>query len=499
MKIWVIIAVVGLAIYANSLDNSFLYDDHLLVQNNKFVTSIKYIPQIFTSQLYSATRQSSNFYRPLVNLSFMLDYQLWKLKPFGYHLTNVLIHIINAILVYLLGLYLFRKFKLFTVYTSMIAALLFLTHPVHTSVVSYVSSRADLLSAMFVLLSILLYTRKAKYLGVLCFIAALLSKESAIVLPLFLIFLDKDRKRTIPFFIIGIIYISLRFTLLHFPATLLNSDPLHLRILTAIKTIPIYLRLLVLPYGLHFGRTIFRAGSFFDMPVLLSVLFLGGTIYYLKRFKVSMLWFFIFLIPTYNILPLNARIAENWLYLPSIGIIFVFCFLISQLPKKKNLLVVYNLSLVTIIAVFSFLTFQRNIVWGNEKLLFKESLQHNPDQARVNNNLAIIYQQEGEIDKAIEHYKEAIRIRPSYVKALSNLGLLYAEKGELKKAAEQLEYASVIDPQNASLHVNLGMLYYKQGNLERALEENEIALQLNPNLSIARNNITAITLQLNRL
>jgi len=315
-------------------------------------------------------------------------------------------------------------------------------------------------------------------------------------LPLFLIFLNKDRKRTIPFFIVGVIYISLRFTVLHFPAALLNSDPLYLRLLSAIKTIPIYLRLLVLPYDLHFGRTIFAARSFFDMPVLLSILFLSGLIYHLRRFKVSMLWFFIFLIPAYNILPLNARIAENWLYLSSIGIIFVFCFLISRLPKKKHLLVVYNLSLITIIAVFSFLTFQRNIVWGNEKLLFKESLQYNPDQARVNNNLAIIYQQEGDLDKAIAHYAEAVRIRPSYVKALSNLGLLYAEKGELKKAAEQLEYASVIDPQNASLHVNLGMLYYKQGNLERALEENQIALQLNPNLSIARSNISALKSQL---
>ena len=173
-------------IYSAALNNPFIWDDYFHVVENTFIKDWRYIPQIFTSDVFFFAPQRSNFYRPLQSLSYMIDYTVWKLNPLGYHLTNVLIHLFNIILIYLLLSKLFQNR-----FVPFLSAFFFTIHPLQTSAVSYIAGRADLLLTFFCLCSLSLYFesqhatsggmrgRLYYVVSIIAFIFALLSKEAA--------------------------------------------------------------------------------------------------------------------------------------------------------------------------------------------------------------------------------------------------------------------------------------------------------------------------------
>jgi protein O-mannosyl-transferase len=328
-------------VYHNSLSNPFIWDDFQLIENNSFIKGWNHIKEIFTTQLFQGSGAQSNFYRPLQSMTLILDYATWHLNPIGYHLTNIIFHAITTILIFFLltGLTKDKKIPLFT-------SLLFAVHPINTEAITYISGRADPLSAVFFILSFLTYVkyRKAKKtifysISLSSFVLALLSREGCLILPLLLylylvVFIDKKERESIslvPFLIIGVIYILARLTVLNFGETTLISHKVVLlnRLMMTARAIFIYLSLLILPINLRMERYLIPPKTIFDPIVFLSlfgiICIFVITFKLYKRSKIvffAIAWFFLNLLPYSNIIPLNAMMAEHWLYLASIGFFF---------------------------------------------------------------------------------------------------------------------------------------------------------------------------------
>jgi len=151
-----LIIVVCSAAYFNTLFFNFVCDDHSLIIDNPYIRAFKFLPLFFTHDIWNISIMAINsgYYRPLLGASFMLDYALWHTNPFGYHLANLIFHILVAILVFLLVEMLFKNRVI-----AFSSALLFSVHPIHTEAVSFISGRVDVLCLFFFLLSLLLFLK----------------------------------------------------------------------------------------------------------------------------------------------------------------------------------------------------------------------------------------------------------------------------------------------------------------------------------------------------
>ena len=201
-----VLLAVSFSVYANSLEGGFVFEDYSFIHQDNFIKQPHYIPQIFGGAHYPVFL-SHNLYRPLRSLSYMLDYQLWGYRAFGYKLTNLLLHCLNVLLVYLLATYLLE-----TRCAAFLTALFFAVHPVHTEVVNAIYNRSDSLYVFFYLLSLLFFIGYLTYsrpsasggwprpvvfysLSLLAFLGSLCSKESAITALPMLILLHHAFKR----------------------------------------------------------------------------------------------------------------------------------------------------------------------------------------------------------------------------------------------------------------------------------------------------------------
>ena len=192
--VFTIFLVVGFAVYLNSFNNEFFWDDEDLITKNVYVQSFR-VDKFFTENEIAGVGQVSNYWRPLLLISFALDYKLWGLHPIGFHLTNTLFHIFNAwLLFFIFGYLLAKKLNNDRGYLlSFLASLIFLIHPLQTEAVTYTAGRGDPMSALLSLLAIGAYVlfrekkRPCALAGSLIFFAAaLMVKEQAVFLPLLL-------------------------------------------------------------------------------------------------------------------------------------------------------------------------------------------------------------------------------------------------------------------------------------------------------------------------
>ncbi|MDP8259477.1 MAG: tetratricopeptide repeat protein [Candidatus Gygaella obscura] len=472
------IFILGWFVYINNLDNSFVYDDYLLVVDNPAVKSFKYLPDIFKHDLYYYV-SASNFYRPIVSLSLMFDFAFWKYNFRGYHLTNNLLHILNVLLLF----FLIRKIS-GNEALSLITAVLFMVHPLHTQAVTYISGRADLLYVFFGLLSLGIFIHASQSKSILltclscfCYILSLLSKEVALVFPflilmiMFLFYKEylSFRKYGI-FLLIAAFYLLMRMTLLK--EILNNPQPVSLglgvRLLNMPKVLFAYILLLIFPVGLHIDRTFDVSFSFFkkinfnlwpfsfqiervDYQLLFSwlilILFIVLLIRIGKKEKLmlfSSLWFFIAFLPLSGILALNALIAEHWIYLPSVGFFLIIAALVYRLNSTYFLRYFSLVVFCTIVLSYSLLTIKRNRDWKDEIALYTSTLfsLNGKGSPRLYYNLGCAYLDRGMVNKAITQYKKAISLRPKrkllYYYSLSLAYLVKKDYNNVREAIKNM-------------------------------------------------------------
>ena len=497
-----LITVLGIAVYANSLQGEFIWDDQNLIAKNTHLTRIEGLTRIFNNQLYAGSGEKSNFYRPLQELSYFFDYRIWRLNPFGYHLTNILIHLANAILVYTLVVMLSKSNP-----AGLVASLLFVIHPIHTQAVTYIAGRADLLSFMFVLLAFVFSS-----FAVILYPLALLAKESAIVFPIVFfayltVFKDKKQKAKFPaILIISFIYILLRFTLIKFDlsTTDMSAVPIYTRLLTALKAFGQYLVLLFYPHNLHMERNLPLAQSLFEAQVFASAavfLLIIAAAFYLRRksdicFRWGILWFLLWLIPHSNILPLNAFMAEHWLYLASVGFFLVCGVFLSGIYQEQN----RKIRAVFIAAFAGYLTFlgastiQRNRDWKDAVTFFEKTAAQSPHSHKAHIQLGVAYMEKEDYEPAMREYRRSIEIKPAD-QAYNNLGVIYIKTGRLKEAIAAFEQALELTPDCLAAYDNLASAYYFSGNLEMAQKYYKKALSIWSGSATTHNNLGVIYMQ----
>jgi len=508
-----IIMLAGLLVYANALGGKFIWDDHYLVENNVFIQNWSYLPYLFTQNIGAGARGIYYFYRPLQMLTYMTDRSLWGLNPFGYHLTSVLLHISVALCIYWLITILFGD-RLLSIFTG----LLFIVHPIHIEAVTYISGRADTLVGLLLLLTFILYIKSLRvqhlllYAGIMVtYTLALFSRENALFLPILLLlyhYAFKEKIKIVPFaFVAGaaVLYIVLRVGVFRFllphavcPTTFFQRLP---GFFVAVTN---YVRLLFLPFGLHmeYGDKLFSWGSY---KALLGLAIFAFAVFYAYRNRnrnrlvfFSVMWFIVALLPSSNLYPLNAYMAEHWLYLPSIGFFLlmahVFCYLYRQRRFHISAMAVFSVWLL----FYSALTIRQNAYWRDPLTFYERALQYSPESPVLYNNLGILYGDMNRLDDAIHMFEKAIEVEPKYIYAYHNLGKAYHLTGEDKKAVALYEQLLEVFPDLPDAHYNLGNIYNESGRTQEAIAAYKEALRLSPHFAKAHYNLGNIYRDLGR-
>ncbi|MCC6143437.1 MAG: tetratricopeptide repeat protein [Candidatus Hydrogenedentes bacterium] len=526
------LALAGAICYANTLNGEFVWDDASSILLHQHVQDPSKFFQLFQEDQHAFGRGQGNFYRPLVSVSFMVDYLLTyspasdapapgasypDIKPFVFHISNALWHILAAIFFYLLLIRLGVPPGI-----RAVASLLYVVHPLHTEAVTYISGRADMMSAAFMFLGLWAALAQGparrRIVGALfaaiCFAAGLLSKESSFIFPFLLLLLlvlrpigTASKKpelawRALPLILalaVGGAYAALRMTVLRFSeAQDTGASPLLQRLVETLQAFAFYIVKLFVPLGLHMEQTLAGySGWWAALGALLLAALLGAFVLAIRmrqhRIAMAFGWFVITWVPISGIFPLNAPMAEHWMYVPMAGFWWGMAELVALAAQSPAARRAACAAAALMFIVFAGLTANRNEDWTSNESIFLATLRENPDSARVQFNLAVTYDDLIDNKPAAErHYEAALR--------------LYERSGQRSQAAEvhfalaellaaQQRYADASDHYGQALSLNqpngdkemavaialgLGKSLIAQGNPAAADQVLRQALTMNP-------------------
>ncbi len=502
-----IISMLGFLIYSNILSGKFVWDDYVLVRNNGYVSDTSHLGEIFKGAI-STNFISFTFYRPLQMLSYVMDFSIWGNNPAGFHLTNILLHVLVA-----LALYWMVSVLLGDRLSAFLTAVLFTAHPIHTEAISYISGRSDPMGALFFLLAFLFYVKKIRtgkvlflFLSLAAYASALLSRENSLFLiPVIclyhFIFREKMRQKDLAaLLIITILYVILRVTVVHDLAAVLGlpSAKLYQRILGLFVAMANYARLFVLPLDLHmeYGSIIFHLDEpkvWIGFALIVSILFSAKKLWE-KGDKPSLFalsWFILTLLPVSNIFPINAYMAEHWLYLPSVGIFLLTARGLSGLFRNRASRPAALIISSAAIAILALTTHAQNNYWMDPLSFIQRTLKYAPFSGRMYTNLGIELDGVGKKEEAIKAYEKAIELNPEYPLAYNNLAALYTGKGETRKAISLYNKALAINPRYFDAYFNLAISYGELNDYRNAILFYKKALEIKPYYATAHNNIAA--------
>lgn len=498
-------------VYWNSISGAFLWDDKYLVVKNTHIRILSDAPRLFTESLGAGYQNSFSFYRPIQALSYALDFHFWKLDARGYHVTNILLHALTAVLAYFL-LAGFLKNNT----AALFAALLFAVHPVHTEAVAYISGRADILAALFMLAALLAARRytdehapPAVMWSAFFFLAALFSKESALMLPLLvLIVIKREQWRSLlklfPAYVLSFaVYAMFRFRSQGVVSHVERSWGSFWERLPGVPAaVGQYMKILFWPTPLHmeYGR---RLHAWTDLSVVLGALLLAAMLVAVAKGREGgihrslIMWFLVCLFPVINFFPINAWFSEHWVYLASLGIFaMVGLILTHRTPSQRDTLEdgrdKYGRQLtcpfgtgsvcllVLLVGGLGFLTIKQNEVWHEPLSFFNYTLRYAPDSANAWHNLGILHQDIGDLDEAGRCYVKAIEADPNRAESYTNLGNVLKKKGKIREAVLLYEKALLIHPEFAIGYHDLANAVHAQGDYERAAFLYEKAIKIDP-------------------
>lgn len=526
----IFISAFSFLLYLNATHGRFVYDDFKIIVENSFVKEWRYLPKIFTKDYFSLSGEMS--YRPLVTISYFLDYAIWRLNPLGFHLANVILHTGNSVLFYLFLRTILdnNKIVLFSIF-------FFVTHPLLVETVNAVGYREDLLSATFLLVSLtyfiksdtLLYRetgKKSRFIvyyaiSLVAYLCALFSKEMAITLPsllmLFVVFSDQRpwpalarrfKGIYIGYLAISLFYIVIRFMVFSNPALKTAYQPggFWVNVFTMITILASYIKLSFFPLNLNADYIVPLATHPLEASSVISVTFLISifTIFAIlcktrNMFACWMVWFFVTMLPVMNIIPIGNIMAERYLYIPVMGFCVLKGILIYRITDRTlstraiPLRQIVQLVLVTLmIGGYGVSIIWKNGNWRDELTLWTKTIARSPDSYRAHCNLGNVYMERGLIERAQMEYQTALNINPKDASIHSNLGAVYSKQGLIDKAFIEYKEAIQLDRNYAQPHNNLGNIYYNQGYLDKARSEYEEALRIKPNYSHAHNGLGSI-------
>ncbi len=520
----VIILAVSLGVYFNTLYNGFVYDDMLQVLQNPWIRDIKFLPDIFSKNVWGFQRAVSNYYRPLMHTIYMIDYHIFGLRPWGFHLVNVLFHAANSILVFFITSKLFKKSSPLPDYSGstfaappFIAALLFAVHPIHTEAVAWIGAVTDVSYAFFFLLSFYGYItsdtdiRKRNYiLSVVSFSLALLCKEPAATLPVILAAYDfafsrkgerfsERAKRYIPYFIVLGGYFIVRINTLggFAPSKAHTELSTYQYVINVLPLFAQYIGKLLLPVNLNAFITLSPIASLMEVKGIIAlaaaIAYIGFGIIAFRRNRMVFFGLMLIAVPLLPVLYIpglgESPLAERYLYLPSVGFAFLeamfFVWLREKMPGYGAAVIA---GAIVLTVSYSVETIMRNPVWKDNLTLFADTVQKSPAGELPRGMLGIALLESGRVDEAVEQFQMIIsKIDPNSENAYYNLGRALRKKGMTGEAAKAYEKAVSLKPDDIDAHYNVAVIYAESRQMDKALEHFRVVVQLQPNSAFYRN------------
>jgi Flp pilus assembly protein TadD len=514
--------------------------DFVHLDDDLYITRNPYVQQGLTGESikWAFTSTHAGLWLPLTWLSLMLDFELFGLKASGYHLNNLFFHLANTILLFLL-------FKRMTgrAWRSAFVAALFALHPLRVESVAWAVERKDVLSTLFLLLSIHSYVRYTgngrsfSYVSaLLLFWLSLMAKPMAVTLPCLLLLLDywplgrlsfaklgpdhyqkeiainSGRKKPtafllllekIPFFLLsGIISIITFLAQRSFGAlSSLQALPVNTRLANALVSYVEYIsktfwprNLAVLyPYPLEPLPIWKVAGAGLLLAALTLLVFWAAWRHY-RYALTGWLWYLISLLPVIGLVQAGPQVmADRFTYLPLIGLFLVISWSVPDLTANwRSKRFVVPLSAGLVLALLMVCTRFQVKYWHDSVTLFEHTIQVTENNGTMHNNLGVVFVEQGRFAEAIPHFTKALQIRPNDVKAHINLAVSLVNLGDLQKAIEHYRKALELEPHHAGAHNNLGNALLIQGKVDEAAAEFSKALNINGDYAEAHNNLGVV-------
>ena len=507
----------GAVTFGNTLSYGFVWDDHFLIGDSYFVRHWSAVPTIFASHFWAGHADWKMYYRPLINITYLVEYHLWGLRPLGYHLTNIVLHLAVCLLVFWLCSMLLGDWLL-----SFLAALLFAVHPVHSQSVSFVSGRTDLVCTLFFLLALALYHRWrasgrwSTYAGAAtAFLLALLSKEIAVALPFVLVVYEWVWPRTPggrPFLaravrgvgpLLAGLGVFLIFRIFVISDVLLTRPGPFLaealpRLLTTLRLASWYAWVTILPFPVSPSQSAQIVTSFTNLTFLIAVAglvpLLAATVAAAIWSRVILFfiaWFWITLGPSValNLLPGSVPIvADRFLYLPSVGVSILLAMAIRRLIgevqdiESEQVRTAPTLVFASLVVVFATLTIWRNEYWKDDLRLYYRMEDTDPQSLMAVVNLGLMHLSRLEAQEATVDFEKALALAPNNARVLVGYGLLKAETGHPDEGLQDALRGLGYEPKEGSLHALVGRIYVIKGDYDRASAHYQEATRLQPHI-----------------
>ena len=495
------------------------YDDRNNIMDNKNIhTGFNR-----SSVGWAFTSLSSYNWHPMTWLSLILDYKLYGSSAGGYHVTNVLIHLVNTILLFLIFVKMTGE-----LWKCGFVAALFAIHPLHVESVAWIMERKDVLSTMFWLLTIVLYvyyteSLSLRYYVCVCvaFALALMSKPMVVTLPVVLLLLDYwplkrfwggDIKTSrhliiekIPLFILSFIFSAITIYAQGHSGAMQSFDtfPFPDRLVNAIVSYVGYIAKMMLPVKLAF---------FYPYPTALSlwvVLFSGALLVAasLISFKcrriapylsMGWLWYLITMFPVCGMLQTGEQaMADRYTYVPLLGLFIIVAWgipdLLDKRPYQKYIMPVFA---GAIIIVLTIQTFYQTGTWKNSRTLFEHAITVTEDNYVAHNNLGRYYMEQGNFAEATGHFRKAVNIKPGNEKFLNNFAVALFRQNKFDEANSFFVRAIAINPLFADSYYNAGDVYFFTGRHIEAAVMYRKALSLRGGNAYAENNLAVILMHM---
>ena len=502
------IIVVGVIFYYNSLQGEFIFDDESIIVKNTHIEKIWPIPEAFSAPPDSPVRD-----RPVVNLTLSLNYLLGGRTPFGYHLANLIIHLLSALLLFgiirrtFLTPRLSLRYGAATSGLALASALIWEVHPLQTESVTYITQRCESLMGLFYLG--MLYAiirgfssrRPISWYLLSVFLCGLGMGSKAVMVTAPLIALIYDRiflsrswnelwnKRSWLYLALAATWIIQIILLI---TTSYQDIKTHLPLeyaLTQFGVVTHYIRLIFIPHPLCLDYYWPVAHGLAE--IIPAALLVGGllslTVWGLMKnppLGFAGVWFFLILAPTSSILPLEDLAFEHRLYLPLASLVLLgviggheisrWIFPSSSI-RRRNLRIIL---IAVMVAGMGVLTLRRNVDYQTAVGMWEDVIRKRPANPRAYNNLGNLINKQGDNRKALELYQTAIRVDPDYPAAYYNLANLMAGEGRMMEAIDYYRKSLELNPEAVEAHNNLAVALYKLGRGAESIEHLREAVRI---------------------
>jgi protein O-mannosyl-transferase len=524
-----LLSLLTFVLYIGTLHFQFVWDDKPQIVNNPLIRTWAAVPRAFVSDLWYHATRNQLYYRPLFTTWSTLNYSLFELKPWGWHLGAIVAHIVAVIAVFALA----RKLGL-EYWTAALSALFFAVHPVHIECVAWVSAASDSLVTFFFALSFAAFLNSQKpeegnWLGwriasLFLLACALLTKEMGVTLCLMVAIyvwlfprpgasskVVQAIMAALPYGVLTFAYVLLRKFALHHVAG--SFDPGH-GIADMMLTLPLvlykYLRILVLPVGLtglYYDPYVQSAASpRFWLPVIALAAVAASIWYWTRRtgdriVAFAGLWMVVTLIPVLYLRNFSNGdfVRDRYVYLPSVGFVILLAKLIRLLPTLKSLSSAAVQAVATTVLVLAYCvgSYAQQVYWGSELLVFARGNALYPESAYAAIGFAKELSRRGAYDRAADLLKTAIRNRPDLGAGYFLLAEISVKRGDKERGRVYLDKAIARFPSYLNSEVgkiDVAGIYGQLGDYDHALALCSQVLQAEPDLYSALYNCGNINL-----